>query len=256
MLTRQHANRVRVHHALDLSVKVFINRLAQVDSRDLGDEERVKRCDSEFHGPSPGSGLANKNVGLHAKRPAHGCLPSKIDMRMGCKENSHSDAQWCATRYDARHSGPGFIPLASIIVLASGERRNSRKIFAVSGSFAPDTTKAWMTVGGMTSAGSSPPSATPATGNISLIRVTPSSASPLATASATSDPGPGMSFVRDRSSAPKPRRSATPINVAPSWVPAFGSDSATALAMSIACLTASGVLTSNFGAPARTTTPT
>jgi hypothetical protein len=30
--------------------------------------------------------------------------------------------------------GPGFNPLASIILLASGERRKSRKIFAVSGS--------------------------------------------------------------------------------------------------------------------------
>src|SRR5437870_726986 len=113
-----------------------------------------------------------------------------------------------------------------------------------------------MTVGGMMFDGSSPPSATPATGNISLIKVTPSSASPLATASATSDPGPRISFVRDRRSAPKPRRSATPINVAPSWVPAFGSDSATVLAMSIARLTPSGVLTSSLGAPARTATPT
>jgi hypothetical protein len=35
---------------------------------------------------------------------------------------------WC----DARYRGPGFIPLASIILLASGERRKSRRAFAVS----------------------------------------------------------------------------------------------------------------------------
>jgi len=44
---------------------------------------------------------------------------------------------WC----DARYRGPGFIPLASIILLASGERRKSRKTFAVPTSFAPDTKK-------------------------------------------------------------------------------------------------------------------
>jgi len=32
---------------------------------------------------------------------------------------------------DARYRGPGFIPLASIILLASGERRKSRKTLAV-----------------------------------------------------------------------------------------------------------------------------
>jgi hypothetical protein len=37
--------------------------------------------------------------------------------------------------FDARYRGPGFIPLASIILLASGERRKSRKAFAVSASF-------------------------------------------------------------------------------------------------------------------------
>jgi uncharacterized membrane protein HdeD (DUF308 family) len=36
-----------------------------------------------------------------------------------------------------------------MILLASGERRKSSKTFAVSGSFAPDAKKAWMTVGGM-----------------------------------------------------------------------------------------------------------
>jgi len=44
--------------------------------------------------------------------------------------------------WNARYRGPGFIPLASIILLASGERRKSRKAFAVSVSFAPDTKKA------------------------------------------------------------------------------------------------------------------
>jgi hypothetical protein len=47
------------------------------------------------------------------------------------------------------------------------------KAFAVSASFAPDTENAWITVGGMISAGNSPPSAAPVTGNISLIKVTP-----------------------------------------------------------------------------------
>ena len=41
-----------------------------------------------------------------------------------------------------RYRGPGFIPLASIILRASGERRKSRKAFAVWISFAPDTKKA------------------------------------------------------------------------------------------------------------------
>jgi hypothetical protein len=41
-----------------------------------------------------------------------------------------------------RYRGPGFIPFASIILLASKERRKSRKTFAVSVSFAPDTKKA------------------------------------------------------------------------------------------------------------------
>src|SRR5215470_12533683 len=100
-------------------------------------------------------------------------------------------AKGCRRR-DVRYCRLGFIPLASIILLASEDLRKSRKTLAVAGSFAPDIINAWMTVGGMMFDGSSPPSSTPATGNISLIRVTPRSASPLATASATSEPGPRM----------------------------------------------------------------
>src|SRR5215831_2402883 len=49
-LTGQHANGVCVHCALDCPLDVFVNRLAQVEVRDRGDEERMKRCDREFHG--------------------------------------------------------------------------------------------------------------------------------------------------------------------------------------------------------------
>src|SRR5215469_16345678 len=48
-LTRQHADRVAIHRALDRAVRVFVDRLAQVDAGDLRDEQRMERCDIEFH---------------------------------------------------------------------------------------------------------------------------------------------------------------------------------------------------------------
>src|SRR6266436_420105 len=50
MLTGQHANRIRVHRLLDRVLDVFVDRPAQVYSRNPGDEERMKRCDDEIHG--------------------------------------------------------------------------------------------------------------------------------------------------------------------------------------------------------------
>src|SRR5439155_22168388 len=82
-----------------------------------------------------------------SKRPKRRCsapvkepfsCPKSSDAIIGELDDDGERVAWC----DARYRGPGFIPLASIILLASGERRKSRKTFAVSVSFAPDTKKA------------------------------------------------------------------------------------------------------------------
>src|ERR1700729_1707747 len=53
VLTRQHAHRILIYGALDRPLYVLLDCLANVDVRDLGDEERMKRCYNRGHGAFP-----------------------------------------------------------------------------------------------------------------------------------------------------------------------------------------------------------
>src|SRR5260370_36411981 len=106
-----------------------------------------------------GANLRIGSIAAHWARRDRGCstpTTGPVCREWAIPSRANNGRRNLPRRCDARYCGAGFIPLASIILLASGERRKSRKAFAVSGSFAPGTKKAWMTVGGMMFGGSSP----------------------------------------------------------------------------------------------------